>query len=59
VCGVAFTQEGEGSGWIIAEDGLIVTNYHVIEGANSLTVTLENSGTFAYIGTDQVNDSLN
>jgi serine protease Do len=56
--GRTFTQEGEGSGWIIAEDGLIVTNYHVVEGANSLTVTLENSGDFPahIIGTDQVND---
>ena len=56
--GRVFTQEGEGSGWIIAEDGLIVTNYHVIEGANSLTVTIEDSGDFSaqIVGTDPVND---
>lgn len=35
-----FTQEGAGSGWIIDESGIIVTNNHVIEGAKSITVTL-------------------
>lgn len=35
-----FTQEGAGSGWIIDKDGYIVTNNHVIAGAESITVTL-------------------
>lgn len=32
--------EGMGSGFIINEDGYILTNYHVIEGAQGITVTL-------------------
>jgi serine protease Do len=42
----AYTEEGAGSGWIIDPSGLIVTNEHVIEGASSVTVTLEDGRTF-------------
>lgn len=34
------TSEGVGSGFIITEDGYIVTNYHVIEDAVKITVVL-------------------
>jgi serine protease Do len=42
----AYTQEGAGSGWIIDSNGLIVTNNHVVEGASTVTVTLEDGRTF-------------
>ena len=53
-----YEEEGAGSGWIIDEDGLIVTNNHVVEGANSVTVTLADGRTFPAetIRTDQLSD---
>jgi len=44
--GRTFTQAGAGSGWIINPNGVIVTNNHVVEGANTVTVTLEDGRTF-------------
>jgi len=41
-----YTQEGAGSGWIIDESGIIVTNNHVIEGADSIIITLYDGTTF-------------
>ena len=55
-----FTQKGAGSGWIIDENGIIVTNNHVVEGANIITVTLDDGSTFTAdansIFTDRLND---
>ena len=41
-----YTQEGAGSGWIIDESGIIVTNNHVIEGADSIIITLYDGRTY-------------
>jgi serine protease Do len=58
VFGSSYTQQGAGSGWIIDSDGLIVTNNHVVEGAKSITVTLEDGRTFSAqsVHTDPVAD---
>ena len=65
------TQVGTGSGVIISSDGYIVTNNHVIQGAQSIEVTTNNNKTYdaELIGSDpttdiallkiQTNESLN
>ena len=53
-----YVTEGAGSGVIISEDGYIVTNNHVIEGANKITVTTVNQDEYeaSLIGTDSITD---
>lgn len=51
-------QMGLGSGVIISKDGYIVTNNHVIDGAERLEITLNDNRTFnaKVIGTDPATD---
>src|SRR5690606_32277821 len=56
--GQTYAQVGTGSGVIISEDGYIVTNNHVIQGASELEITLNDNRTFKanLIGTDSKMD---
>ena len=54
----AVPQTGAGTGIVISADGYIVTNNHVVEGAQKVTVTLNDGGAFAatVVGTDSQTD---
>ncbi|MBA7636108.1 putative serine protease HhoB [subsurface metagenome] len=54
-----FTQQGAGSGWVLDKNGIIVTNNHVVEGAGSITVTMEDGSTFTVGQSAVFTDSLN
>lgn len=49
---------GAGSGVILTTDGYIVTNYHVVEDARQITVTLHDDSTYTatVVGSDQQSD---
>ncbi len=49
---------GIGSGFIIREDGVVVTNAHVIAGATSVSVAMRDGTTYPakVVGKDEVND---
>lgn len=51
-------QKASGSGVIISEDGYIVTNNHVVDGANEITVTLNDRKNYKakVVGTDPNTD---
>jgi serine protease Do len=52
------TVQGAGSGWVIDESGIIVTNNHVVEGAQSITVQLPDGTTYTpvSVNTDPATD---
>jgi S1-C subfamily serine protease len=54
----AVPQEGTGSGFVYDAEGHIVTNYHVVENAQQLLVTLADGQTYEaqIVGTDPIND---
>ena len=54
----AVPQEGSGSGFAYDREGHIITNYHVIEGAEELLVTLPDETTVVaeLVGADPAND---
>lgn len=52
------TQTGAGSGWIIDQGGIIVTNNHVVEGAKKVTVELADGRTLQADPDDVYRDPL-
>jgi len=52
------TDTSAGSGWIIREDGIIITNNHVVAGAETITITLDDGSTFPAeaVSTDPLTD---
>lgn len=51
-------ERGTGSGFVINADGLVLTNAHVVNGADTVTVTLKDSRTFKgkVMGQDPLTD---
>src|SRR6267154_3589455 len=49
---------GQGSGFVISSDGYVMTNHHVVEGADEIVVTLPDKREFKgrVIGSDQRSD---
>ncbi len=56
--GYQTTSAASGSGFVVTDDGYIVTNFHVIEDSDRITVSLYNGDTYeaALIGYDESND---
>jgi serine protease Do len=52
------TDVGSGSGWIIREDGIIVSNNHVVSGAETIVITMDDGRTFTAqeVRTDPLTD---
>jgi serine protease Do len=54
-----YQQEGAGTGMIVSSDGYVMTNKHVIDGADRVTVVLPDGKTYdnvSVLGSDPLND---
>lgn len=51
-------RRGVGSGFIISEDGKIITNHHVVDGAETVTVRMSDGDEFeaTVVGSDELTD---
>lgn len=56
--GQTTTGTSSGSGFVYSEDGYVVTNYHVVEGASSISFTTSDGTTYQaeLVGYDDTND---
>ncbi len=52
------TDKGQGSGAVYSDDGYIITNYHVIQNANDITVLFSDGlkVNAVFLGADTIND---
>lgn len=55
---VVLTEDGKGTGFLVSDDGLVVTNNHVVENTMQITVSFDENGRFpaTLIAQDSVND---
>lgn len=54
-----FSQEGAGTGMIVSSNGYILTNKHVVQGADTVSVVLPSGKTYSnvsVVGSDPLND---
>lgn len=53
-----FDTNARGSGWILSSDGYVVTNHHVVNGADEITVTMNDRREYKakLIGSDKRSD---
>ena len=53
-----YISQGAGSGVVFSADGYIMTNHHVIDGAQTITVTLRNGSSYpaSIVGDDSMTD---
>lgn len=57
--GQSSTSTAAGTGMIVSADGYVLTNKHVVEGANKVNVILDDGTTYenvTVVGTDPIND---
>lgn len=57
--GQSSTSTAAGTGFIISSDGYVLTNKHVVDGANQISVVMDDGTTYTdtkLIGTDPLND---
>lgn len=55
----AYDQQGAGTGIVVSKDGYIMTNRHVVDGVNNVTVVTSDGTTYEnvrVIGSDPLND---
>lgn len=52
------TQTGAGSGWILDKNGIIITNNHVVEGANKVALQFADGKTYETTSNNVFTDSV-